>query len=209
MSRISDPRLSLLVGPLGGCPHLAGDGPRPVRPGCGLALGFLTRVSAVAPGSNVSSRERLADFHRCWLSCGRIRIWGWRADTYTQRAIPGSDLFRVRSPPQLGSHASSQAAMPAVLSASGRGTSLATAPSGTRRARASSSRTSGAAGHLAVVPASSVCWWSCLLAAVRERCCTCCCTASVASAQSPGAAPTHRPPVFRRRGSPVRKGDSR
>jgi hypothetical protein len=51
-------------------------------------------------------------------------------------------------------HASSQIAMLAVLSTSGRDTSLATAPSGTRRAQASSSRTSGAAGRLAVVPAS-------------------------------------------------------
>ncbi len=39
-------------------------------------------------------------------------------------------------------------------------------------ALASSSRTKGAAGSLAVVPASSVCWRSCLLAAVRGRCCT-------------------------------------
>jgi hypothetical protein len=62
--------------------------------------------------------------------------------------------------------------MPAVLSASGRGASLATVPSGTRRARASSSRTSGAAGRLAVVPANSMCWWSCWLAVVRGRCCT-------------------------------------
>jgi hypothetical protein len=37
---------------------------------------------------------------------------------------------------------------------------------------ASSSRTSGTAGRLAVVPASSVCWRSCWLAAVRGRCCT-------------------------------------
>ena len=37
---------------------------------------------------------------------------------------------------------------------------------------ASSSRTSGAAGHLAVVPVSSVCWRSCWLAVVRARCCT-------------------------------------
>ncbi len=36
---------------------------------------------------------------------------------------------------------------------------------------ASSSRTSGAAGRLAVVPASSVCWRSCWLATVRGRCC--------------------------------------
>jgi hypothetical protein len=39
-------------------------------------------------------------------------------------------------------------------------------------AMASSSRTSGAAGRLVVVPASSVCWRSCLLATVRGRCCT-------------------------------------
>ena len=86
-------------------------------------------------------------------------------------SLPGT-LILVRSPPRLGSRASSQVAMPSVLSASGRETSLATAPSGTRRARASSSRTSGAAGRLAVVPANSVCWWSCWLAVVRGRCCT-------------------------------------
>jgi hypothetical protein len=37
---------------------------------------------------------------------------------------------------------------------------------------ASSSRTSGAAGRLAVVPANSVCWWSCWLAVVGGGCCT-------------------------------------
>jgi hypothetical protein len=37
---------------------------------------------------------------------------------------------------------------------------------------ASSSRSSGAAGRLAVVPASRVCRRSSLLAAVRGRCCT-------------------------------------
>jgi hypothetical protein len=47
-----------------------------------------------------------------------------------------------------------------------------TAGAGTRRARASSSRTSGSAGRLPVVPASRECRWSCLLAHVRGRCCT-------------------------------------
>ena len=37
---------------------------------------------------------------------------------------------------------------------------------------ASSSRTRGAAGRLAVVPACSVCWRSCMLAIVRGCCCT-------------------------------------
>jgi hypothetical protein len=37
---------------------------------------------------------------------------------------------------------------------------------------ASSSRTSGAAGRLVVVPARLVCGWSCWLATVRGRCCT-------------------------------------
>ena len=46
------------------------------------------------------------------------------------------------------------------------------ADQGTRRARASSSRTSGAAGRLSVVPAGSMCCRSCLLAAVRGCCCT-------------------------------------
>jgi len=37
---------------------------------------------------------------------------------------------------------------------------------------ASSSRTSGASGRLAVIPANSVCWRSCRLAIVGARCCT-------------------------------------
>jgi hypothetical protein len=40
------------------------------------------------------------------------------------------------------------------------------------RRMTSSSRTSGAPGRLAVVPASLVCWRSCWLATVRGRCCT-------------------------------------
>jgi hypothetical protein len=44
--------------------------------------------------------------------------------------------------------------------------------SGTYRARASSSRTSGAPGRLSVIAGSSVCRWQCSLAAVRGRCCT-------------------------------------
>jgi hypothetical protein len=62
--------------------------------------------------------------------------------------------------------------MPAVLSESGRDTSLRTTSSGTRRARASSSRTSGAPGRLSVVPASSVCPRPRSLAVVRGCCCT-------------------------------------
>ena len=38
---------------------------------------------------------------------------------------------------------------------------------------ASSSRTSGASGRLAVIPANSVCWRLWWLAIVRGRCCTC------------------------------------
>ena len=80
------------------------------------------------------------------------------------------------SPPRLDSRASSQVATPAVLSANGRESSLATAPSGTRRARASSSRTSGGAGWLAAVPARGGCGqqFSLLLSEVVSvlECCT-------------------------------------
>jgi len=57
------------------------------------------------------------------------------AGTYTQRAIPGSDLFCVRSPPRFGSRATRQVAMPAVLSASDRDNPQSTTSSGTPRAR--------------------------------------------------------------------------
>ena len=62
--------------------------------------------------------------------------------------------------------------MPAALSASSRDTSLATAPSGTQRARASSSRTGGAAGRLSAVPANAGRGWQLVLVTVRGRCCT-------------------------------------
>jgi hypothetical protein len=48
---------------------------------------------------------------------------------------PGSDLFRVRSPPRLGPPASSQVAILAVLSGSSRDNPRSTTSSGTRRAR--------------------------------------------------------------------------
>ena len=62
---------------------------------------------------------------------GTVALGAGGADTYTQRAIPGSDLFRVRSPPRLGSRASSQATMPAALSGSDRDYLQPTIQSGT------------------------------------------------------------------------------
>ena len=82
----------------------------------------LTGVSAEAPGSSVTSRVRWPVLSTCaGCPAGTVALEAGGADTYTQRAIPGSDLFRVRSPPRLGSRASSQVAMPAVLSGSCRG----------------------------------------------------------------------------------------
>jgi hypothetical protein len=56
--------------------------------------------------------------------------------------------------------------------ASGRCASLSTAPSGTRRARASSSRTTGGPGRLVIGPASFGCSWPHEPVYVRCRCCT-------------------------------------
>jgi hypothetical protein len=95
---------------------------------------------------------------RSWLSASDREtpvFTGVNGTLMARRRRPwAGDLFRVRSPRQSASRASSQFAIPAVLPGSGRGTPLATAPSGTRRARASSSRTSGAAGCLALAPAT-------------------------------------------------------
>jgi hypothetical protein len=77
--------------------HVAGDGPRPVRAGSGLALWFLTGVSAEAPGSSVTSRVRSpGPLTRARWPAVTVMLDAGGADTYTQRAIPGPDL-RLRS----------------------------------------------------------------------------------------------------------------
>jgi hypothetical protein len=81
---------------------------------------LLTGVPAV-----VSRVER--DFACKWAgrysSCagcpaGAVALGAGGAGTYTERVIPGSDLFRVRSPQRSGLRAASQVVMPMVLSES-------------------------------------------------------------------------------------------
>ena len=97
------------------------------------ALISVNGYSASTPNLGVS---RVAAYPAASRAQIRAQIWllteGCRCDTGHHHS---GDRFRVRSPWRTGSHASSQAAMPAVLSASGRDTSLATTPSGTRRDR--------------------------------------------------------------------------
>ena len=73
------------------------------------------------------------------------------------------------------------------------------------RSRAAfSSRTSGAAGRLAVVPANAVCWRSCCLAVVSGRCCTLLpVLRPVPSAKTPGAVLAGRPSAFQAGHIPV------
>jgi hypothetical protein len=98
-------------------------------------------VSDRSVRSGLQGQARLRVYvGRCLSTCagcpaGTVALGAGGADTYTQRAIPGSDLFRVRSPPRLGSRASSQVAMPAVLSGSDRDNPRPTTSSGTRGAR--------------------------------------------------------------------------
>ncbi len=71
---------------------------------------------------------------RCLSSCagcpaGSVALGAGGADTYAQRAIPGSDLFLVRSPSPGGLRAPSQVVVPAVLSGSCRSTTQSTTSS--------------------------------------------------------------------------------
>jgi hypothetical protein len=83
---------------------------------------------------------------------GEIKVAGWHARVVRARGIEditkakNASLWRTHCEPELVGVAGFEPA-------------------------ASSSRTSGAAGRLAVDTASSVCWRSCLLATVRGRCC--------------------------------------
>jgi hypothetical protein len=63
---------------------------------------LLAGVSVETPGSSATSRVRSAGaFRLSWLSCGHSRAWGLEgADTYTQRAIPGSDLLLTWTRPK-------------------------------------------------------------------------------------------------------------
>jgi hypothetical protein len=72
--------------------HGAGDGPRPVRAGSGLALGFWPECPQRPPASSVTSRVRSAGTF-CCARCPRVTVTldAGGADTYTPRAIPGSE----------------------------------------------------------------------------------------------------------------------
>ena len=58
----------------------------------------------MAPGSSVTSRDAMTGALPPVLVALRtpVALEAGGADTYTQRAIPGSDLFRVRSPRRSG-----------------------------------------------------------------------------------------------------------
>jgi hypothetical protein len=92
---------------------------------CQVALRFAARLSGLAFGLTLAVRSAgLTGFQRSGIITG--------------------DLFRVRSPSRAGSRASSQVAMPAVLSRSGRDNPQLTTSSGTWRARSRLRRISAA-----------------------------------------------------------------
>jgi hypothetical protein len=120
------------------------------------------------------------------------------------------ELFRVRSPPGLDSRASSQVAMPAVLSASGDDTSLSR-PLHRARSGHESLRPELAA-PLGVWPSSQLAQcaggragWR-LSGAVAVLLC---CTAPASSARAPGCCSRVDRPFFRRSGLPVWLIDSK
>jgi len=78
------------------CPHFEGDGPRPVRAGFGLALGS---GRSVRRGSRV--KRNFAFTFTCSSTCAgcpahTVTLEAGGADTYTQRAIPGSEPSQSR-----------------------------------------------------------------------------------------------------------------
>ena len=87
-------------------PHLAGDGPRPVRAGSSLALGFLAGVSVVTPVSSVAcTLAGTLTCARCPMVTVTLETGG--ADTSTQRAIPRiSPLAATKTAPSLSQRVS-------------------------------------------------------------------------------------------------------
>jgi hypothetical protein len=76
-------------------PHLAGDGPRPVRAGSGLPL---VSDRSVRSGLQAQARLRvyLGRYRSACAGCpaGTVALGAGGADTHTQRAIPGSESSR-------------------------------------------------------------------------------------------------------------------